>query len=436
MTKKATRWVTAIRLALAVTITTLLGALIVAWVTYPVPDPWQQVRDLLAHGKQEQAEEKIRELDPTGTNWRTHWLRARIYRYAGKMHEARVELQEALRMGGDVETLEREQLFCLAVSGRMSEAEHRLNHLLLDPRGDAAEIARSYALGFYLVQRFKKANQLISAWRKDEPDNAEPWFLEALAFDFTNHTPEAIDSMRQGLELDPSRWQMRLLLAHFLEAAGKYDDAFLETEAVYAQRPNEPEAIYSLGSLGLEFGELELATECLEKLRQIPNVESRLFQLEAQVADAKRDWPAAESSARRVLERRPKHVEAMTLLARALAAQGKMEEAETYRETIQESIQRLQNVQNLTDELNRSQNRSDLLVSIGDESRTAELDDKGYYWYRAAVESDPLCKRGHERLARHYREIGNIGLAEEHEQKAKKCPDRPSPTLMIKRGKN
>ncbi len=432
MTAKYQSWVPMLRALAGLTVIGLLVALVVVWASQPTPDPWQEVRELILHGNPERAGEKMRELDPAGNNWRTHWLRARMYRYVGKMAEARIELQEAAKLGGDIETLEREQLFCLAVSGQVSRAEGQLNRLLLDPRGDAAEIARSYTLGYYLAQRFKEANQMLKAWRDDEPNNAEPWFLQGLAFDFTDHTREAVEAMRKGLELDPSRWRMRLVLAGYLEAAGEFDDAFAETEAVLAERPNEPEAIFFMGLLGLKFGELELAEENLEKLRHIPNVEIRLCQLEMQVAGVKLDWQNVKRWARRLLELRPNDVDAMTQLARALAAEGNVAEAEAYRERIQQNTIRLQSIQNLTDELGRERNQAELLIEIGDESRAADVDERGYHWYRAAVEVDPLCKRGHERLARYYREIGNLERAEEHERKAKQCPDRPVPPSLGK----
>jgi tetratricopeptide (TPR) repeat protein len=133
------------------------------------------------------------------------------------------------------------------------------------------------------------------------------------------------------------------------------------------------------------------------------------------------------------LELRPAHVEAMMWLARALAAEGKLAEAEEYRERIQQNTVRLQSIQNLTDELGRSRIQTDLLIQIGDESRAANVDERGYHWYLAAVETDPNSKVAHERLARHYREIGNIERAEEHERKAKNCPDRPVAPSIDKR---
>lgn len=394
-----------------------------AWSTVPVPNDWDQVRNLIANYESEGAVDKISALDPAGTNWRSHWMRARIYRYAGKMPEARLELAEAHKLHGDRETLEREQLFCLAMSGRVSECEGDMNRLLADPRGESGEIARAYAIGFYMVRNFEKANRLIDAWSKDEPANAEPWYLLGLAYRFSEQPQDAITTFQAGLERNPRHWRMRLALGEVFEERSRLEAARTEYEAVTKQVPHQGRPWLNLGMLQIRLGDSGSASQSLEGIKGSNALASDITLLEANFAATEMDWKTVEELSLKLHESQTHLLDAIVLLRRAYVAQGRTDDVSTIVEQLSEVNRNAAKLQSLTDQLAVRPHDTSVLIAIGDESRAAGIDAMGYPWYLAAVELDKGSKVGHLRLARHYRETGSIERAEEHERLAAECAE-------------
>lgn len=401
-------------------------ATVLAWRLSEEVDNWLLVRERIAQSEYEQASQLMKTLDPAGTNWRTHWLRARIYRRTGKLPEARIELIEADNRGGDRETLEREQLLCLAAAGRMSECEPDMKRLFEDPRGDAAEIAAAYALGFYRTHEYHRGDAIVDAWKLADPANAEPLYLEGLSLEFTNDLPNAMKCYQRALELNPRHWRIRFAAAELHFTNIRLEDAAAELETITQQVPDETRPWLLLGLVRLRLGETETAAHCLAKLRELRASENQVCELAANLAAAQSDWKTAESAAQTLLELEPQKFEIIVLLVRCYAATGRADETVPLLEKLNAQREQARKREKLEVGLLSSKHRATDLIAIGDVARDMKTEGNGLPWYQAAVEYAPQNKTAHLRLARHFRETGEVDLAEKHEQIAATCPELES----------
>jgi tetratricopeptide (TPR) repeat protein len=418
-------------LLLAAVLVALVVVLLVRERTRPGPDPYDDVRTLIVEEKYERAIERMKEIDPQSANWKTHWLRARVYRRLNRFPEARQELYEANARGGDVETLEREQVLCLVTVGEVDRVEKQVLAMINDPRGELTEILPSYAHGLVRTNRIIDAQQLAKTWLESEPDNADAYFLISILWESAD-LERSVKDLRKGLELRPDRWRMRVRLGKTFDNDRDLENAKREFEAAAALNPNHWEPWARLADIELKLGNLDAAAQAIAKAEAIDPKVPFVCQAGARLAIERREWEVADRKLKIALEADPTEAELWMLEVRRAVGVGDEERAMFAKEKIVETERWREKLEHGREDLTEiRKTRSDpreharALAKIGATARELDKSGSWHQWYFAAVSVDPNFVDGHLALAEYYDSIGQLERAAEERAKAEKIRSSP-----------
>lgn len=107
--------------------------------------------------------------------------------------------------------------------------------------------------------------------REIDPKNADAIYYTALVYLAESDTARARDVLSEGLETAPLSGRVRLLLVRLQLDAGDYEDAEVSLMTLLRFKPNDAEALYLRGFVGLARGDTVAALDdwekALEKLR-------------------------------------------------------------------------------------------------------------------------------------------------------------------------
>jgi len=152
------------------------------------------------------------------------------------------------------------------------------------------------------------------------PDDADGHFTLGLA-QAEQDLEDAIKSFRRALELAPSHALARYNLALALKRADRLSEVVVELKRVIEIEPR-PEALYTLGVVYWQQGQLEDAARALQRAVALaPQYVEAYYTLGAVLKSARR-WTDAAAALRRAIALRPDHAAARYALAQVLARAG------------------------------------------------------------------------------------------------------------------
>jgi len=285
--------------------------------------------------------------------------------------------------------------------------------LAIEPHATPAEL--NLGLAYFKMGNFTGAIPLFHQVMKAQPDNQQVRLLLGMSLYGVGQFREAAAYLQAAAERDPANMQLRQALAQSYLSGGEYDKAKAEFEQMLKRDPNSP-AVHML--LGEAYDGLNQPKEAIAEYRAatsqgyLPNAHFGLGYLLWK--DRRYDEAAAEF--RKELASDPSHAQAMAYLGDVVLKQG---DAKTAEEILRQSVAHQMDIRIA---------HLDLGVIYSDQKRyqaaTAQL--------KQAIALDPERADAHYRLARVYRETGDMKLAEAQLALVKKLHEKTNEDLIVK----
>jgi protein O-GlcNAc transferase len=182
--------------------------------------------------------------------------------------------------------------------------------------------------------RLGEAAELIASVCREEPGNAEAWFMHGILLGNAERLGEAVDCLRQAVKLQPGNARVHFNLGNLLSASGRLCDAAAAYEKAQILAPDQAEIARNLARVEVRQGRPAKAAEQYRRyLRARPDDACALANLGTCYFHLG-ELEAAASAYREALQRQPEPGW-MDGLAATLCRQGKISEAlEVHREVI------------------------------------------------------------------------------------------------------
>ncbi len=234
------------------------------------PDNAQIVYSLallsLEAGQLDEADKMFRKLLELGVQ------QQQAYYYLGAIAEDKGRHKEAIKWYGKVskgDHLLEAQIRIAnleALEGDVSAARERLGKLRLAHPGQSQ---RLYLVEGSILGRIdwnEEAYKLYSDYLQTRPDDTEVLYARSLVAERLGRIDQAEADMRHVLEIEPDDTRALNALGYTLaDRTRRYDEALKLIERAYAQAPDDPAVIDSMGWVMYRLGRLSEAREYLQK---------------------------------------------------------------------------------------------------------------------------------------------------------------------------
>jgi len=277
--------------------------------------------------------------------------------------------------------------------------------------------------GYRVMYRLLDARSCLDRWLAAQPDNVQAHAQYGRLWRQMGALQKASDSYRRALELDPTRDDDRLALAHCLSGIGRFAEALEHFTYLNRVRPEDPELLIAIGLCHLDLGQLEEAQRVLDDvLAKNPENPGALLQ-RGRLALAQRRPAEAEEWFRKTVAVAPMVYLPNWLLFQALQEQGKTTEAN-------EQAARVAEIKDLEERL-ADVSRRRMSVRPFDPSLHYEMgilklrqgDKTGAEsWLLSALRLDPHLASAHAALADFYQKQGDDEKAAFHRSQAAGSP--------------
>jgi tetratricopeptide (TPR) repeat protein len=188
-----------------------------------------------------------------------------------------------------------------------------------------------YALSYLalLVGNLDKAEQAVEQTLKLRPHWTEAHLLRANILYRKGESERLIRLLREELDDRPDDLQLRMFLARKLIDDKKYNEARDEFAEVLEYHPNNPDALYAMGLLGLQINDVEQAEQSFKQLiAQKQKVDEARYYL-GQAAEMQ-NRPELALDYYAMIKHGRHYVDARIRTASILAKQGDIEAAREY----------------------------------------------------------------------------------------------------------
>lgn len=192
---------------------------------------------------------------------------------------------------------------------------------------DDVNVAAELALAYFQRQDAIKARKLVDAVLKQDAKNQLATYVLAQLKMRAGETDAVIELLEGALDRDQPQVNLLSLLAGLKFKAEEFDEAEKLYELGAKKFPSDEKWPKTLAQLYLKSGENEKLYAVLEKLAQLDFDDATTRKKLAELALARKDFPAAERWAREVLEIDVMDANIHHTLGSALAAQKKTKEA-------------------------------------------------------------------------------------------------------------
>ena len=366
----------------------------------------------------------------------TEFLLGRLARRQGRMDDAIRHLKRARYLGLAPATLQREEWLVLAQSGQMTAAEPHLVELLNDPQGDGAEICEAFVVGYLFLRNFAAATELLDAWSRDYPRDAQTHYSRGLMHMDLLNLPTAEEQLRRAVELSPTHADALFWLADLLLDGGRADEALGYFERLCRLRPDDLTAAVGQASCLRCVGRSAEARELLERVLTVSANNEALVEL-ANLDIEDGDYESARARVEPAVKANPQHKDLRYVYGIALRNLGRMDEAREQLDFVVEVSKRLDHANVLAAELSSKPGDVDLRYQIGEIHLRSGGEKEGLVWLNSALACDPRHKPTHRLLAEYYSnkagdDLKLHELARHHQELADLPDQNPAPESPAK----
>jgi tetratricopeptide (TPR) repeat protein len=345
-----------------------------------------------------------------------HLLAARLDRLLGNYAGAEKHLNECKRLGGMTGDLQVENLLLRAMNGEYAAVEKGLHELLAkdDPR--SALILETLSHCHRGVMRYNTAMPYLQTWLKKEPDSIRALHLRAFMWERLENRERAKEDYKRVLTLAPGNRHSRVSLVELLLADKNIEEA-AEQLAILKENPeHSPGELMAFARFELLQGNLDEAREYLDALlAEKPNHPGALFER----GMLTRDLPQAEGFFRKALKGNENYLQARYQLYTNLFRQGRTKEAEAEKATYLTFRQDEERLLKLLPEADRSGN-PDVLAEAGAILLRGGDHHQGTQLLYRALHLNSNHKKSHELLADYFEKTKQTDKADYHRRRASK----------------
>lgn len=343
-----------------------------------------------------------------------HFLAARACRRLGDSGGLQKNLELAHRLGWPARDLEREWILAQAQAGLLKQAEPHLQKLLINPGEDGAEICAAFVSGFAHHYQFQRVFLLLDVWEKDFPDDPEPHLMRGKLQQRWRNWQVAESEYREVLKRQPNQFEAVSGLAEVLATQHRYDEAMQLFSTNLKVEPDHSDLLKGKADCLIHFGRHDEASAIYRQLlAKDENDCSARLGLGRMALDASRSGEAL-SWLEPAVAACPQRPEVLYVLAQALVAAGRQEEAKTYFRQFEEVNSALIKVSELTMHLVEHPNDLEARFDVGRLYMKYGTREEGANWLKTVLAIAPSHQPTHALLAEHYDEIGEKALAQEH----------------------
>ncbi|MGD2055207.1 MAG: tetratricopeptide repeat protein [Gammaproteobacteria bacterium] len=226
----------------------------------------------LETGEPESAEKNLKQLLEQGAKQQS------VFYYLGYAAQERGDEDAALQWYGKVDegeywTQARLRMSKIMIKqGRLADVRREMKALRLNNPDNAVD--------FYLIEgqvlsdlaHREDAYSLYSQALESHPENEDLLYARALVAESMDRLDLAEQDMRHILEIDPDNVRTLNALGYTLaDRTDRYDEALQYIQQAYAQDPDDPAIIDSMGWIQYRLGNLEQAREYLQRAYDMTN---------------------------------------------------------------------------------------------------------------------------------------------------------------------
>lgn len=372
-------------------------------------------------------------------NAETEFWHARVDRKLVRLQQAVEHLEACQKAGFDLERLARESTLLSAQSGQLREVMPAITQMLIDPRDDGQEICEAYVNGALFSGANDLAKQILEVWKSDFPHDPQAHYAHAKMLDHLKKIPEAEAECQAAIACNPEHWPSRYLYGRILFDRNQIEPALAEFKAALGMRHNAaPE--YQRARCLKSLGKTEEAATILRELvkRPLEDVQSSFtrvgeplygLSIQQELGSIEGSLNHHEEAIRwlsQVLEDDPKNLDARYARATSLRRVKRLDEAEQDFKLVQESRDKLVEVDRLVDEINQHPEDPQLekRCRVGELFLKYESGRHAAFWLQDVLNRDPQHHQAHVLLAEYYSQLALKDsryekLTKFHQEKAK-----------------
>lgn len=345
----------------------------------------------------------------------TCFLKAKLLRREGHLELVSSKLSLAQELGWNVDLLEREQAFALAQDGQFQLLGQRWGRLFLESGADAPELAESYVT--YCLARFRLADaaRVLDLWQGDFLEDHRPHLYRGRISFVLQDWAAALKALERAAQLAPHDGSTLLLKAQTHLKLLQFSEAESDLLLVVRREPHNVLAQVALANCQSYRNAPDEARKTLQRvLANQPDCFEALRELGLLEQKLGRHAEAVDVLSRAVRS----HMEDADLrhaLAKALAAMGKRDDAESHFAFVEEASPSLLRLPQQTTRLSTHPSDVELRHEVATIVWKYRSRADGVLWLKSTLEFDPHHAATHALLAEHYRLAGDERRAAQHQ---------------------
>jgi tetratricopeptide (TPR) repeat protein len=337
-------------------------------------------------------------------------LRARCCRRLGISKRFHQLIAAAETAGAAPEPVRRELTLMHVQSGDLGDAGRLFAELILDGDDDLPEICEAFATGFLLTGRASDALGVLDAWSADFPDDAQAWLLKGESWHQLESADKAAKMLLKATQLDPLRWELQLACGQGLVEMSDYQQAVIhfdeclklmaaESDGTIPLSDSLTSAVTGKARCLVANGEPNAAIAFLEQYPSVSSAPDALL-IKGKVAMLDGDPAAAVSVLENALASRIWDTEIRSLLANALNASGRRDEAAAHFEYLGEASAALNEMESCLAAVQADPDNAELRFQIADIMLRYSDPREALVWLKSCLALAPDHRKALELLAR------------------------------------
>jgi Tfp pilus assembly protein PilF len=348
------------------------------------------------------------------------FLTGRTARRLGKFPEAKRYLAAYEDLGGDKNLVRLERDLLLVQQGVIGDRDQRLRGTIGPDHPDVTLVLEALARGYMIAERWADARQACALWRAVDAKAPWAWLWGGRVSERMVQVDQAAEFYRKALDLAPEDRDARVAFARVQLRQNSPATAKPNLEWVLQRFPEDEEALLGMAQCLLAEAQGEEALALVDKALGVNPSSNLAMSLKGRVVLEQGNAVEAEPWLRKAWEAERGDAETLHLLVRALRLQGKNQEAgdlEKQLDRLQKSLKRLNELMRMIgpqlQELGPCLEAGEIALEVG---RT----EQGLNLLEDALRRKGDHRPVHAALARYYRGIGRLDLAEVQQGLAEK----------------
>ena len=377
-----------------------------------------QGRRLMADAKYAEALQrfrKAREIQPSNRDTDV-WI-ARACRKSGDLAGLRQCIVDSEKQDlHHQKRIELERRLLLAETGRIGDVELYLPELLMNAGDDGAEICDAYSKGYCLNLKFSQAEELLAVWAAEFPRDYRPYLRRAQIYGGNKRWKAAIKELVEAEKLAPKEFAVLRELGNCLFKNGDVIEAERRLLQAAAIRPIDPQLLMNLAQISFDRNDFQAAQRYLTAIVKIEPSHFPARLLLAKACLGMNDAAGTIEIAEVLTKEWPEDLGAHYVLAQALRADGRMEEAKVHFKIHGELDKKWAQIESIGREMNMHPTDPRLRYELGVLLLHHVSRSEGVTYLESVFQFVPTHTGAHSELAEYYDKVGKPDLAAQHRQ--------------------